>query len=125
MFHISKDNRINLTRGDIANIEVTANLQDGETYTFKVGDVVSFKVFKKNDCSSIVIEKRVTIEEETQLVTIKLESEDTRFSKVISKPVDYWYEVELNPDTQPQTFIGYDEYGEKIFRLYPEGGDKI
>lgn len=43
---------------------------------------------------------------------------------MVNKPTDFWYEVELNPDTAPQTIIGYDkETGAKIFRLYPEGGD--
>ena len=26
-------------------------------------------------------------------------------------------------DTQPQTIIGYDEDGAKVFRLFPEGAD--
>lgn len=38
--------------------------------------------------------------------------------------MDYWYEVELNPETEAQTIIGYDEDGPKIFRLYPEGDDE-
>ena len=126
MFKILKDKTICLTRGDIATLEVSANLekdelQNEEAYTFVPGDVVSFKVFQKKDCNSVVIEKRVTIEEEAPVATIRLESKDSRFGDVISKPVDYWYEVELNPDTWPQTLIGYDEDGEKIFRLYPEG----
>ena len=42
---------------------------------------------------------------------------------VISKPKDYWYEVVLNDDSYPQTIIGYDADGPKLFRLYPEGAD--
>jgi hypothetical protein len=50
-----------------------------------------------------------------------LSKEDTKIGKKVNKPVDYWYEVELNPDTYPQTIVGYDEDGAKIFKLYPEG----
>jgi hypothetical protein len=37
--------------------------------------------------------------------------------------VDYWYEVELNPDEDCQTIVGYDEDGAKVLRLFPEGAD--
>ena len=58
-----------------------------------------------------------------QRVEIYLTEEDTKIGEVISKPKDYWYEVELNPDEEPQTIIGYDEDGAKIFKLFPEGDD--
>lgn len=124
MFVILKDKTICLTRGDIASIIVSANLQDGAAYTFMPGDVVRFTVCKMRDYSTIILQKEITISEESNTVTISLLSEDTRIGGVINKPVDYWYEVELNPDTAPQTIIGYDEAGEKIFRLYPEGCEK-
>ena len=54
---------------------------------------------------------------------VVLTEQDTRIGDVISKPVDYWYEVTLNPYTNPQTFIGYDEDGAKVFKLFPEGND--
>ena len=57
----------------------------------------------------------------TDLVTISLSSTDTRIGEIINKPVDYWYEIELNPDTTPQTIIGYDADGPKILKLFPEG----
>ena len=122
MFEILKDKTICLTRGDIANIVVSANLQDGQTYTFQPGDVIRLTVYKKRGCANVLIQKDITIREEAQTATICLEKEDTRFGDIISFPTDYWYEVELNPDTAPQTIIGYDVAGEKIFRLYPEGG---
>ena len=123
MFVILNDKTICLTRGDIANIVVSANLQDGQVYTFTAGDVVRFRVFKKRDCASTVIQKDVEVDTESETVTICLTKEDTKIADIINKPVDYWYEIEMNPDTEPQTIIGYDENGEKIFRLYPEGGD--
>lgn len=95
-----------------------------QLHTFNVGDIVRFKVYKKKDCGCIEIQKDVEVTEEATHVNIELESEDTKIGGLISKPVDYWYEVELNPETAPQTVIGYDDDGEKIFRLFPEGDDK-
>lgn len=121
MFKVLDDKTICVTRGDIANIVVAAKLQSGEDYIFTAGSVVRFTVLKKNDCSNVVIRKEVDVVDATTSVTVNLLSADTRIGNIISKPVDYWYEVEVNPDTAPQTIIGYDEEGEKIFRLYPEG----
>lgn len=95
-----------------------------QLHTFNKGDVVRFKVFKKKDCGCVEIQKDITVSEQTTHIDIELTSDDTKIGELINKPVDYWYEVELNPDTKPQTVIGYDEAGEKIFKLYPEGNDK-
>lgn len=125
MFKINNDKSIYLTRGDIANILVTAKTSNGDLYTFQKGDVVRFKVFKRRDCGCVEIQKDTVIEEEATEVTIYLGKEDTKIGDVISKPTNYWYEVELNPNTKPQTIIGYDEDGEKLFVLYPEGSDTV
>lgn len=122
MFVILNDKTICLTRGDVANINVSANMQDGEPFIFAAGDVLRFTVFAKKDCNNVVISKDAIADTDTATVFIKLTSEETKIGDIINKPVDYWYEVVLNPDTEPQTIIGYDENGEKIFRLYPEGG---
>lgn len=123
MFVINEDKSIYLTRGDIANIDVTAKTDSGEQYKFKVGDVVRFKVFKRKDCDEVALTKDVVVEAETTAVSIFLDKYDTKIGDIINKPTNYWYEVELNPDTVPQTIIGYDEDGEKILRLFPEGSD--
>lgn len=115
--------QINLTRGDYAPLEFGAD-NNGTPYIFQPGDVVRFKVFKAKDCGCVVLQKDVTIEEATEIVRIDLTKDETKIDDIISKPVKYWYEVELNPDTNPQTFICYDQAGEKIFMLYPEGEDK-
>lgn len=120
MFRINEDLSIECTRGDIGVFSVGATVGD-EVYKFKAGDVVRFAVFGKKDCSEVVLQKDVAVEADTEEVAFLLESEDTKFGDVISKPVDYWYEVELNPNTYPQTIIGYDENGAKVFKLYPEG----
>ena len=122
MFFINNDDySINITRGDAAVFSIGANIGETE-YTFKVGDVVRFKVFAKKDCADVVLLKDIQVTEETSLVEITLDSDETKIGEVISKPTDYWYEVELNPDTYSQTIIGYDDNGAKIFKLFPEGG---
>jgi hypothetical protein len=121
MFKIDSKKNIYLTRGDIATINVTAKNSDGTDYEFKVDDVVKFIVFKKLACNYVVLEKEVTLTENANVVPISLSSSDTKIGDVLNRPVDYWYEVVLNPDTAPQTIIGYfDEPA--IFRLLPEGG---
>lgn len=119
MFVINEDLTIECTRGDAAVFSVGANVNN-EPYLFRVDDVVRFTVFGRKDCTDVVLQKDVKVTEEAELVEIELMSEDTKIGEVINKPVDYWYEVELNPETYPQTIIGYDEDGAKVFKLYPE-----
>ena len=121
MFKIDTNKNIYLTRGDIATLNVSAKSSDNSDYTFKKGDIVRLNVFEKNNSHEVVIKKDIIIEADAIIVNIPLVSEDTRFGELISKPVDYWYEVIINPDTAPQTIVGYLD-NPTIFRLLPEGG---
>lgn len=123
MFVINDDKSIHLTRGDIAVIEIGASISDNEDYTFQIGDVVRLRIFEKYHHENVILQKDVLIESETPSIDISLYKDDTKIGDLINKPKDYWYEIELNPDTSPQTIIGYDSDGPKIFRLYPEGDD--
>lgn len=120
MFRINEDLTIECTRGDAATFTVGANV-GGVPYSFRVGDVVRFTVCTKKDYSDVVLQKDVTVTEETEAVEVTLEKEDTKFGGTISKATEYWYEVELNPETYPQTIIGHTDEGAKVFMLYPEG----
>lgn len=122
MYVINDDKSIYVTRGDRLAFNVTAK-EDGAPYVFKPGDVVRIKIYGKKDAGNVFLERDFPVFNETEGVGIYLTKEDTKFDNVISKPTDYWYEVELNPDGETQTIIGYDEDGAKIFRLYPEGDD--
>lgn len=123
MFVVNKDdNSIYATRGDVVFFNVAAE-DNGAAYKFQAGDVVRIKVYGKKDAEAVVLQKDFPVTEETETVEIYLTEEDTKIGEVISKPVDYWYEVELNPYTDPQTIIGYDEDGAKVFKLFPEGKD--
>ena len=123
MFHVEEDMTICLTRGDVAFFVVIAD-DRGEPYMFQPGDVIRIKVCEKKACENVVLQKDFVVEEETEAAHIYLTKEDTKIGDIISKPVVYWYEVELNPDTNPQTIVGYDDDGAKILRLFPEGKDK-
>lgn len=122
MFLINEDMSIYLTRGDAIYFTVTAE-ENGQYYKFKPGDILRIKVFEKKNCENVVLVKEFPVEIETERVEMLLTKEDTKIGEVISKPVDYWYEIELNPFTNPQTIIGYDDDGAKVFRLFPEGTD--
>lgn len=122
MFTLNDDNSIYATRGDIVFFTVTAQ-EDGINFKFLPGDVLRIKVYGKKDAENVVLQKDFPVTETTEQVEIYLTAEDTKIGDVISKPKDYWYEVELNPFDNPQTIIGYSEDGPTVFKLFPEGAD--
>ena len=122
MFTLNEDLSIYATRGDIVFFSVTAE-DDGVAYQFQAGDVVRIKVYGKKAAENVVLQKDFPVTAATDSVQIFLTEDDTKIGEVISKPTDYWYEVELNPESNPQTIIGYDEDGAKVFKLFPEGDD--
>ena len=122
MFTINDDLSIYATRGDTVFFTVTAD-DNGVPYFFEAGDVLRIKIFQKKNANNVVLEKCFPVEAKTDKYTMLLTEEDTKFGDVISKPVDYWYEIELNPFTNPQTIVGYDDEGPKVFKLFPEGKD--
>lgn len=124
MFVVNDDLSIYATRGDIVCLNVSAtDDRSGEPYEFQPGDVLQMKIYVKKDAESVVLQKDFPVPAKTNTVGVFLTEQDTRIGDVISKPTDYWYEVTLNPYTNPQTFIGYDEDGAKIFKLFPEGNE--
>lgn len=122
MFIVNEDKSMSITRGDAAAFDVEATHQGG-AYTFKTGDVLRFKVFEQKNCTNVVLCKDTYVNADTTSVKVSLDGEDTKVGEVNSKPVTYWYEVELNPDTKPQTIIGYDDDGPKVFKVFPEGAE--
>lgn len=124
MFYLNDDNSIYATRGDVVYFSVSAkDVETEENHIFQIGDVVRVKIYGKKDAENVVLQKDFPVTEVGEKVDIYLTEEDTKIGSVISKAVDYWYEVELNPHNNPQTIIGYDEDGAKIFKLFPEGDD--
>ena len=121
MIKIDEEKTIHLTRGDTATIVVTAQNDDGSNYEFQKGDTLRLKVMSKKKVEEIVLTKDIIIDSNKESVEIELTSDETRIGDYINKPITYWYEVELNPDNNSTTIIGYDENGPKQFKLYPEG----
>lgn len=122
MFRI-EENEIHITRGDTCSISFFAEDTDGHDYMFQPGEIVRFKVTEKKNTSNVVLQKDFLIKEVCTCIDIILTSEDTKIGELINKPTTYWYEIELDPDGECQTLLGYDDEGAKLFTLYPEGGD--
>lgn len=122
MFKINEDGSLYVTRGDTCTISVSANVK-GVPHRFKAGDVLRIKVYERKACHCVVLQKDFATLAETETVDLVLTERDTRIGSLINKPVDYWYEIELNPLTSPQTIVGYDDDGPKLFRLFPEAAD--
>ena len=119
MFSVNEDKSIYATRGDIVFFSVSAE-EDGAPYVFQPGDIVRLSIYGKKDTENVLLQRDFPVSEETESVYIYLGEHETKIGEPISKGKDYWYEIVLNPDTAPQTIIGYDEDGAKVFRLFPE-----
>ena len=122
MFILNDDLSIYATRGDIVFFTVTAEY-NGVPHVFKAGDVVRIKIYGKKNANELLLQKDFPVARDCEGVDILLSKEDTQIGDIISKPKDYWYEVVVNDDTKPQTIIGYDDDGAKVFKLFPEGKD--
>ena len=117
---------IEINRGDMLAMTIKANDSNGDPYIFKVDDVVRFKIMERNKCENVILQKDVKVTEEMESVPVIISSEEMKIGNIINKPVDYWYEVELNPNTSSAiTILGYKKKtGPRILSLTPEGGDK-
>ncbi|MGN1327203.1 MAG: hypothetical protein ACI4VQ_03920 [Clostridia bacterium] len=122
---------IQITRGDILQLTISAdNEVDGNLYEFQIGDVIRFKIMQVNKVENVLLEKDFPINEISTEKQIEITADEMKIGELINKSKDYWYEIELNPDTEKtQTIVGY-EINDKgkpdpaILTLLPEGGDK-
>lgn len=108
MFKVDEDGRtIILHRGDKGIIPYTINTSDTENYKFKIGDVINFIIYnKKGYAETPLLNKKITVEAETEEINIDFSSEDMEIGEVSNKPITYWYEILLNG---VQTINGYDQ----------------
>lgn len=115
MFKIDKDT-IYLTRGDKAEIELSI-----DNYTFQINDTIEFRIYNKSKLNEKpIFEKKFIVNSNTDTVILTLLPSETKLGDLENKPIEYWYEIELNDE---QTIIGYDEKGGKKLKLYPEGAE--
>ena len=73
MFVIKDNNEINITRGNTGIIEISA-----ENYTFKIGDVLSFYIKNSRQSKEYLLEKKVQVAEEKEVIEVKIEKSDTK-----------------------------------------------
>lgn len=109
---------IKLNRGDVLSFVLTIDNGD-DPYTFQEGDKITFSVYSKGKMNEkAVLLKEVDATPNATSLTIECTNEDTKIGDLINKPMEYWYELELNNE---YTILGYDESGAKQLILYPEG----
>ena len=77
MFKIDENKNMYLNRGDQISIELTAN------QSFMPGDIIKFSIVKEKDYSTVFLQKKFIVQEESDSFTIDLTSEDTRFCDLI------------------------------------------
>ena len=112
--------KISINRGDDnISFNFSIPIDDETNYTFQIGDEIKFGVYNAKELDKPALLKTITNDEEKEVITITLAKEDTTIGELINKPVECWYEIQLNDDT----IIGYDEKGAKKFVIYPEGSD--
>lgn len=122
--YIENDRDIELTRGDMLPLTVTADNLIGNDYEFKAGDILEFKVYEKGNPANVVLEKQFTVDKTCTEFYMEIPSEDTRIGELISKPVEYNYELTLNPNTsRTMTIIAHTKKdGAPKFILGVEAG---
>lgn len=114
------DKEIHINRGDRLLIEFSIDNKE-EKYTFKEGDKLLFSIYGKKELNvSPILRKEITPTVGSTSVDIDISAEEMKLGEMSNKPVEYWYEIELNGD---DTIIGYDDDGAKKIILYPEGAD--
>jgi hypothetical protein len=125
------DKNIRITRGNMLPITVTADNEiDGSDYVFQVNDIIRFQIFDSKDANKIYLKKDFKVEEKTTEEIIIISAEEMKIGEIKNRAVEYWYEIELNPDTdETMTIVGY-ELNEKnkpnpaVITILPEAGDE-
>lgn len=124
------DKNIRITRGNMLPITVSANNHiDGSDYEFQVGDIIRFQIFDSKDVNKIYLKKDFKVEEVTTEEIIIITAEEMKIGELRTRAAEYWYEIELNPDTDNTiTIVGYelDENNKPdpaVITILPEAGD--
>ncbi len=114
------DKEIHINRGD--RLLIDFSIENGENkYIFKDGDKIKFSIYEKKEMDKPpVLQKEFTPAVGSTSVDIDIPGSEMKIGELTNKPIEYWYEIELNDD---ETIIGYDEDGAKRLILYPEGAD--
>lgn len=124
---VDKDMNITTVRGDWLPLTFNPTDENKNPYTFKEGDVIRFKIVKKKDCNCVELQKDFKPVVGSTGIDLDLLASEMEIGDIISKPVEYWYEIILNPDTDYEiTLVGFKSKitGAKTLTLMPKGGQK-
>ena len=127
------DKHIQITRGNMLPIHVFADdVVVGNDYEFQAGDILRFKIFDPKDPNKVYLTKDFKIESACTETDIMMTADEMKIGPMYDKKqkiYEYWWEIELNPDTpNTQTIVGFDldEQGKEdpaVITILPEGGD--
>lgn len=134
MLKIDEKLNISINYREHADLILTARQQGGAPFTFNEGDVVRFAIYRPAEaCAAVSVYAEIS--EKTEEVVISLTSEITHNAYHLFDNTDneygyfpdntshqYWYDITLNPDTNPMVLVGYDESGPKTFTINPVAG---
>lgn len=110
---------IKVNRGDELDLSLSLETDSGSTYEFENGDKIVFSLYNKGKMDgNALLMKEITATGGETSIDISFTNTETKIGTLINRPVEYWYEIELN---DRYTVVGYDEKGAKILMLYPEG----
>lgn len=114
------DKEIHINRGD--RLLIDFSIENGkDKYIFKDGDKIKFSIYEKKGMDKPpVLQKEFIPDVGSTILDIDIPGSEMKIGEMANKPIEYWYEIELNDD---ETIIGYDDEGAKKLILYPEGAD--
>lgn len=126
MLEIIDERNIEITRGNVLALTITAD-NEGTEYQFSKDDIICFKIMEAKNVTNVILQKNFKVLNDTTEQDIEISADEMKIGNLSSKPVDYWYEIELNPETPyTRTIIGYSkEEGAALLTILPEGGDKV
>lgn len=104
-------NKISMNKGDRATIRIKGN------DIFNLGDKLKFSLIERNKYNEVVLEKILTITEETDTCFLTFTEIDTKIIDIMSGKRVFNYEIKYN---DMLVVIGANEKDENIFTIYPE-----
>ena len=72
MYRVDKNMSVYLTRGDACLLPIYCKNSKGESYIFRNGETLRFRVFRKRQCKEVVLVKDITVFEDTDRVELFL-----------------------------------------------------
>lgn len=122
---------IEITRGNVLPLAITAgNDIDDTDYEFEKGDILRFKIYDSKDVNKIYLQKDFKVEENAIEVILTMTAGEMTIGDLSNRQATYWWEVDLNPETDnEETIIGCElteteELNPAIIVILPEGGIK-